>query len=149
MATVERLKTDSKRAEIIKLRFAGHTLEQVGAVVGLTLQGVKYHEDAWLAEQKPSSEVTEHRRQMQLAAIDSVRTRLFAALDDDEGNPRPEIVDRIDKLWIREAKLVGLDLTVGVTVNVITRESLAEMIWVDEPVVIEGTAVEIEAGGEA
>jgi hypothetical protein len=140
LATVARLERDSKRAEIIRMRFAGQTLQQVGDQLGLTLQGVKYHEDAWLAEQKPSSEVTEERRQKQLAGIDAVRARLFEHLEGDDGKPDVAIVDRLAKLWEREAKLVGLDLQQGINVTVVTREALAAALWsADDVVDVEAT----------
>lgn len=149
MATVARLKTDSKRAEIIEMRFKGHTLQQVGDKLGMTLQGVKYHEDAWLAAQRPSSEVTEARRQMQLASIDALRMSLFAALEDElETSTRLAVVDRIAKLWEREAKLVGLDLERGISVTLLTRESLAAGLGWD-PSVIDAEATEITSGDDA
>lgn len=154
MATVSKprgskLEMEAKRREIIRLRYEGNTLERTAELVGLAgPSSVQHHEQAWLAERTPSAEVTEHRRQLQLEGIDSLRARLFAALDDDDGRPRVEVVDRINRLWEREAKLVGLDLQLGVTVNVLTRESLADVLYADEPV-IEGVAVEIEANTDA
>lgn len=149
MATLARLNNDSKRAEIIRMRFAGMTLQQVGDQLGMTLQGVKYHEDAWLAEQKPSTEVTESRRQMQLAGIDAVRSRLFEHLEGEDGKPDVQVVDRLAKLWEREARLVGLDLQQNVSVLAVTREALAEALGRDAPIDVPAEDVqELEAGDE-
>jgi hypothetical protein len=134
MATVSRVEVESKRAEIIKLRCQGHTLDDVARMVGLAgPSSVKYHEDAWLAEQKPSSEQTEERRQKQLASVEEVRVRLFAMLSSEpETSDRLAVVDRIEKLWNREARLMGLDLQAqsGVTLNV-TAEALAQVFGFD------------------
>lgn len=151
MATAERrrpLDVAVRKAQAIELRIAGHTQDEVATKLGVSQQRISVIEHEWLASRQPSSEVTEARRQLQLAGIDQVRARLMAALDDDLGQPRVEIVDRINKLWEREARLVGLDLQLGVTVNVLTRESLADVLYADEPV-IEGVAVEIEANTDA
>jgi len=138
------LQSAAKRAEIIDLRMAGHTLEAIAAKVGLgSSQAVRYHIDAWLSEQRPSSEQTEELRQFQARQIDSLATRLEARVESDD---YLAVTDRLVKLMDRKARLMGLDLTVGVTVNVLTRESLAELIWVDDAPAIEGEAVEIEAG---
>lgn len=153
MAAVEQRRKDSpleiqaKRREIIRLRCEGHTMQRVAEMVGLAgPSSVQHHEQAWLAEQTPSSEQTEQRRQMQLAGIDSVRARLFALLDAEVETPaRLSVVDRLAKLWEREAKLVGLDMQQGVSVTMVTAEALASYLgWDDQA--IEGSAVEITDG---
>lgn len=132
------------------LRIAGHSQDVVAEKLGITQQRVSQIEREWLAAREPSSEVTEQRRQMQLASIDAVRSKLFALLEAEVETPgRLAVVDRLDKLWNREARLVGLDLQAGVSVAVVTAEAMAAYLgWSegDEPAAIEGSAVEIPAG---
>lgn len=140
-----RAQSEVKRAEIIKLRLAGRTLDDVAQAVGLTREGCRYHEQAWLAEQTPSAEVTEERRQKQLASIDSVKSRLFASLDsEDELAVRLAVVDRIAKLWDREARLAGLDLERNVIAINVTREALAASLGWAPP----ADAIDVEATEE-
>lgn len=155
------LAIEAKRREIIRLRYEGNSLARTAELVGLAgPSSVKHHEDAWLAERTPSVEVTEARRQMQLEAIDAVRSRLFEhvmrPLRDDDGcvihgedgkpieTPNVQVVDRIGKLWEREAKLLGLDLTVQVNIGInVSAEAVAALFADPEQRVIEGVAEEI------
>lgn len=133
----------------MQLRIAGHSQDAVAERMGITQQRVSAIEIEWLASRQPSTEVTEQRRQMQLAGIDSVRSRLIASLElEDELGARLAVVDRIAKLWDREAKLVGLDLQAGLSLSVnVGAEQLAALLGYDPPQeAIEGTAVEITDG---
>lgn len=152
MASVTRrsLPMEAKRREIIRLRYEGHTLDRTAELVGLAgPSSVQHHENAWLAERTPSVEVTESRRQFQLAGIDAVRAKLFEALAGEvDLASRLSVVDRLGKLWDREARLLGLDLTQQIQIGInVSAEALAELFadHAGSPV-IEGTAVEIEAG---
>jgi predicted transcriptional regulator len=132
-----------RKTEAIQLRIAGHTQAAVAERLGVSQQQVSLYELDWLASRKPSAEVTEERRQQQLAGIDATRARLSDLLADDdlELAARLAVVDRIAKLWEREAKLVGLDLERGVSVTLVTREALASALWD-----VEADAVELPSG---
>ena len=155
MATVERKRPVDvaavRRTEAIQLRIAGHSQDAVAAKLGITQQRISAIEREWLASRQPSNEATEERRQKQLAGIDHVRAKLFDVLDRLTIDTIPEeewlpIVDRIDKLWAREARLMGLDLQQGVSVTLVTREALAAALWNAEDVV-DVVPVEITEGG--
>lgn len=147
MATIERKRPADiaavRRTEAMALRIAGHSQQAVAEKLGVTQQRVSAIEHEWLAAREPSSEVTEARRQVQLAGIDDVKTRLFALLEAEVDTPaRLGVVDRIVKCWDREARLVGLDLQQGISVTVITREAVAELLWDAAPVIDVAEAVE-------
>lgn len=150
MAAIEQRRTDVaavRRLEAMQLRIAGHSQQAVAEKLGVTQQRVSAMESEWLASRQPSSEVTEARRQMQLAGIDEIRARLVRLLEDEVDTPaRLSVVDRIAKLWEREAKLVGLDLQQGISVTVVTAEALASYLGWDDQLAIEGTATEITDG---
>lgn len=146
MATAERssagLEVAAKRRQVVDLRLAGHTFDDIAAKTGLAgHSSVRYHLDAWLAEQKPSSEQTEELRQVQAAQIDAMAERLWPNRDD------VAVVDRLVKLMDRKARLMGLDLQANVSVVVLTRESLAAALWSADDVV-DVEPVEVTDGGE-
>lgn len=156
MATVERKRPAAvgavRRVEAIQMRIAGHSQSAVAEKLGVTQQRVSAIEAEWLASRQPSVEVTEARRQQQLAGIDEVRSRLFAELDSEHVDHAAwlGVVDRISKLWEREAKLVGLDLAPGLQVHVMpSAEQVAVAYGWDKQAVIEGQAVEITEEAEA
>lgn len=141
MATaVQEFRGDANRAKVVQLRLEGKTLDKIAAELGYAGQSsVRYHLDAWLSEQRPSAEQTEELRQIQSQQLDALHDKLWPRLESDD---YLAVTDRLVKLMDRKARLMGLDLQLGVTVNVITRESLADVLYADEPV-IEGTAVEV------
>jgi hypothetical protein len=141
MATaIQKLNGEANRSEIVKLRLAGHRLEDIAEKLGMTEAGVRYHQEAWLASQKPSSEQTEELRQMQAAKIDSLAARLEPRLDSDD---YLAVTDRLVKLMDRKARLMGLDLQQGVSFTLVTREALAGALWDADAGVVEGTATEV------
>lgn len=150
MAAVERKRSNVvnvKRTQAIELRVAGYSQDAVAERMGITQQRVSQLEREWLAEREPSAEVTEQRRQMQLAGIDAVRSKLFDALaGETEMAVRLAVVDRLDKLWSREARLVGLDMQQGVAVAVVTAEAMAAYLGWSEDGVVDVAAVEITDG---
>jgi hypothetical protein len=154
MATaIQKLNGEANRLQVMNLRLAGHTLWETADKLGMTEAGVRYHQEAWLAEQKPSAEQTEELRQMQAAQIDSLTTKLSHVVDrpvfDEDGNvllhpvtgepvktADVQVVDRLVKLMDRKARLMGLDLATqtSITLNV-TAEGLAAALGFDDSVI--------------
>jgi hypothetical protein len=143
MATAtQEFRGQTKRAEVVALRLQGKTLEAIAKATGLAGDSsVRYHLDAWLAQQRPSAEATEELRQMQAAQIDALFDGLWDKRDD------VQVVDRLVKLMDRKARLMGLDLERSINVNVLpTAEQFAAFLgWDDQPA-IEGQATEITDG---
>jgi hypothetical protein len=140
MATAtQQFRGESKRAEVVALRLQGKTLNDIAKATGLAGDSsVRYHLDAWLAEQRPTAEQTEELRQLQASQIDALFDGLWPQRDD------VAVVDRLVKLMDRKARLMGLDLQQGISVTVVTAEALASYLgWDAEPEAIEGVATEI------
>ena len=156
MATAERKRAPNrdqviaKRTNVVQMRLEGHTLDAIAEANDLaSAGGVRYHLDAWLAEQKPSAEQTEELRQQQAAQIDAMSVKLWPRLEWDD---YLAVVDRIVKLMDRKARLMGLDLERNVNVNVLPDAlQFAAFLGWDAPAgeVIEGQAAEITDGSEA
>lgn len=145
---VREFKGEAKRAEVVELRMQGKTLEAIAKQTGLAGgSSVRYHLNAWLKEQRPSMEQTEELRHLQAAQIDRLCDRIWPMLASDD---YLAVVDRLVKLMERKARLFGLDLERGVQVNLLTAEAMAAALEYDAPpAVIEGSAVELEAGETA
>jgi hypothetical protein len=144
--TGNRAESAIKRAKIIEMRMAGASLERIGEEIGLSHEGVRYHQQAWLAEQTPSAEQTEELRQLQAAQIDALTAKLWPMLATED---YLAVNDRIVKLMDRKARLMGLDLERNVNISVLpTAEQFARFLgWDDqETPAIEGNAVEITDG---
>jgi hypothetical protein len=62
------LESAAKQAEVVKLRLAGLSLDEIAARVGLAgRSGAHYHVTKWVESLQPSSEMAEEFRQTQLA----------------------------------------------------------------------------------
>jgi hypothetical protein len=62
------LESAAKQAQVVKLRLAGLSLDEIAARVGLVgRSGAHYHVSKWVESLQPSSEMAEECRQTQLA----------------------------------------------------------------------------------
>jgi hypothetical protein len=74
------LESAAKQAEVVKLRLAGLSLDEIAARVGLAgRSGAHYHVTKWVESLQPSSEMAEEYRQAQLARAEE-RYRRFRPL---------------------------------------------------------------------
>lgn len=153
-----------KRARIVELAKDGYTYDSIAKDVGLnSRQAVAYHLKQWFEETRPDPEATAELRQMQWARLEdliaALRPRVVGPLMGMFGPvkvdgefvivPQPAIIDRLLKVYERQAKLMGLDLQPGIQVGVMTAEGVAAYFGWDPPAaVIEGVAVEITSGEE-
>jgi hypothetical protein len=134
------LDSAAKQAEVVKLRMAGYSLDEIATRVGLAgRSGAHYHVKRWVDSLQPSSELAEEYRQTQLARAEE-RYRRFRSLamgerDDETGEwkrePDWQAVAAIQRDGERMARMLGADLERGVQVGIITREALAEVLGYD------------------
>lgn len=161
-AVATRMVSTEKRRKIVELAKDGHDNATIAKEVGLnSRQAVEYHLKQWFAETRPDPEATEELRAMQWARLEdlvaALRPRvvgpvmgMFGPIKDEDGEfviaPNAQVIDRLMKVYDRQAKLMGLDLQQGVQVAMFTAEGMAEFLgWAgDEPAAIEGAAVEVQ-----
>jgi hypothetical protein len=145
-----RLQAAEKHARVIELTLAGYTQEAIATACGYSdKSSVRYVQQKWIAENQPSHEQTEELRQIQAAQIDAIHERLWPHLIGDDGKPDVQVVDRVAKLMDRKARLMGLDLQPGMTVNVFaTAEGMVAALGLDASV-IEVEAEELPAGDDS
>lgn len=166
-AVATRMISTEKRARIVELAKDGWSMERIAADPGVKLgsrQAVHWHLKAWFEETRPDAEATEELRLMQWRRLEDLievlrpRTMgplmgMFGPVRDAETKefiivPQPQVIDRLLKVYERQAKLMGLDLTQQIQIGInVSAEALAELFadHAGSPV-IEGTAIEIEAG---
>lgn len=161
-AVATRMASTEKRAKIVELAKDGHDNAAIAREVGLnSRQAVAYHLKQWFEETKPDSEATEELRQMQWSRLEDLvavlRPRTIGPLMGMFGPvkvdgefvivPQAAVIDRLLKVYDRQARLMGLDLERNqFTINV-TREALAVSLgWAPALDAIEGEAVEITNG---
>lgn len=158
-AVATRMVSTEKRRKIVELAKDGHDNTTIAREVGLnSRQAVEYHLKQWFAETRPDPEATEELRAMQWARLEdlvaALRPRvvgpvmgMFGPIKDEDGEfviaPNAQIIDRLMKVYDRQARLMGLDLERNqISINV-TRESLAASLGWDGAV-IEETAEEVQ-----
>jgi hypothetical protein len=81
------LESAAKQAEVVKLRLAGCSLDEIAARVGLVgRSGAHYHVTKWIESLQPSDELAEEYRQTQLARAEEryYRFRSLAMGERDE-----------------------------------------------------------------
>lgn len=151
-----------KRARIVELAKDGLSYETIAKDVGLgSRQAVAYHLKRWFEETRPDPEAAAELRQMQWARLEDLVAHLrprtlgplmgmFGPVKGEDGQyiivPNVPVIDRLLKVYERQAKLMGMDLERGVSVTMVTAEALASYLGWDDQVVIEGRAEEITDG---
>jgi hypothetical protein len=155
------LESAAKQAEVVKLRMAGVTLDEIATRVGLAgRSGAHYHVTKWVESLQPSSEMAEEYRQTQLARAEE-RYRRFRPLamgeiDEATGEwkrePDWQAVNAIQRDSERMARMLGADLERNVSLNLIpTAEQFAAFLnWDDQGDAIDADAEELpgDAVGE-
>lgn len=159
-AVATRMVSTEKRARIVELAKDGWSYEAIAADEKVNLgsrQAVAYHLKRWFEETRPDPEETAELRQMQWTRLEDIVTVLrprvmgplmgmFGPVKGEDGEfiivPQPAVIDRLLKVYERQAKLMGMDLQQGIALVPITREALAAALGRVEPLVIEGTAEE-------
>lgn len=163
-AVATKMVSTEKRAKIVELAKDGLSYESIAKEVGLnSRQAVGYHLKQWFEETRPDPEATAELRQMQWARLEDLVATLrpltmgplmgmFGPVKVDGEFvivPQPAVIDRLMKVYDRQAKLMGLDLERGINVTMVTAEALASYLgWDDQPA-IEGSAVELGPGDSA
>lgn len=155
-----KMDSTEKRRRIVELAKDGVDKATIAREVGLnSRQAVDYHLKAWFEETRPDAEASAELRQMQWSRLEDIvasmrphtlhvlRSAFGEPILDGDGQeqlvPNLPVVERLVRVYERQAKLMGLDLQQNVQVNVLpTAEQLASLFGWDATAVIEGTAVE-------
>jgi hypothetical protein len=149
------LESAAKQAEVVKLRLAGHTLDEIATRVGLAgRQGAHYHVAKWIESLQPSSELAEEFRQTQLARAEERYRRLspkaLGQQDPETGEwlvePDYQALAAIQRDSERMSRMLGADLQVGVAVMQVTAEGLAAVLGLDPGVIdVDADELPVEA----
>lgn len=142
------IETLEKRAQIVELAREGHSERAIAAMVGLSKTAARYHLEAYRAELAPSSELAEEWRQQRLARADERFRRLSPlALADP---PDYQALTALQREEESITKMLGANLELGLSVNVITAETLAGWLgWDDQSAIdVESKEIELLDGAE-
>jgi hypothetical protein len=151
------LESAAKQAEVVKLRLAGLSLDEIAARVGLAgRSGAHYHVTKWVESLQPSSEMAEEYRQTQLARAEEryhrFRTLAMGERDQTTGEwkrqPDWQAVNAIQRDSERMARMLGADLERNVSMNLIpTAEQFAVFLgWDTDGETIDAVAEELAEG---
>jgi hypothetical protein len=148
------LESAVKQAEVVKLRMAGLSLDEIATRVGLAgRSGAHYHVAKWVESLQPSTELAEEYRQTQLARAEE-RYRRFRPLamgevDEATGEwkrePDWQAVNAIQRDGEHMARMLGADLERNVQVNVLpSAEIFAQVMgWDADGEAIDALAEEL------
>jgi hypothetical protein len=133
MATaVQKFRGKSNRSEIINLRLAGKTLEEIGTELGLSINGVRHHQVAWLESIAPPEERAHELRETMGSRLERMHEVQWPRVLEGD-TKAAEIALRIQQQF---AKLYGLELQPGLTINVVaTAEGMVAALGLDASVV--------------
>lgn len=148
------LESAAKQAEVVKLRLAGLSLDEIASRVGLAgRSGAHYHVTKWVESLQPSSEMAEEYRQTQLARAEEryhrFRPLAMGEIDAETGEwtrePDWQAVNAIQRDSERMARMLGADLERNVSMNLIpTAEQFAVLMgWDTDGEAIDGVAEEL------
>jgi hypothetical protein len=148
------LESAAKQAEVVKLRMAGVTLDEIATRVGLAgRSGAHYHVTKWVESLQPSSEMAEEYRQTQLARAEEryhrFRPLAMGEVDEATGEwkrePDWQAVNAIQRDGERMARMLGADLERNVSVNLLpsAEQFAAVMGWDTDGEAIDAVAEEL------
>lgn len=137
--------TDKRQLDVLKLRLAGLTYDEVAAQLGYkTEASVRYAYNA--AMKRAMAEPAAELREIQHQRIEQLWRRAYqVALTDANPDRAMRALDRCAALLERSARLWGLDAPTKQTVTVITEDAVdAELRRLNDELAARGVTVEAD-----
>lgn len=147
MATaLQEIKGEAKRAEVVQLRLAGHTYDEISQAVGLSVGGVRHHLSTWVESIQPPAERAHELRETWGGRLEVAHQKNWPGVVEGDA----KAIEVMLRIQAQYAKLFGLELQPGIQIGVFTAEAMARAFkWDHDAEAVEEPAKEIEGAADA